>query len=138
MAAGCALAAGVYDDCIPCARQVLDVPLHGLGGGLLEVAEHGRLVVGLDLQSRHVQRVLRAITEARAEAVAIALLDQPRLAVDHLQRALDARRHAVAAAVALLFIDRDDLTFNLCHDSQPFYCGFLYLLTISAPKHDSA
>ncbi len=138
MAAGCGLAAGVYDDCIPCAREMRDVPLHRLGGGLLEVAEHGRLVVSLNLQRRHVQRILGAITQTRAEAVAIALLDQPRLAVDHLQRTLDARRHAIAAAIALFFIDRDDLTFDLCHDSKPFYCCFLYLLTISAPKHDSA
>ena len=91
--------------------------LDQLRRGLLQKTEHGRLIVGVDQRLDDVQRALWAFAQTSAQPVAEALLHQPRFAVHHAQRALGARWNARAAAITLFFVDRDDLSFDLCHES---------------------
>jgi len=54
-------------------------------------------------------RALGTLAEARPEAVAVDVADEPRLPVHERERALVAGRQAVAAAVAERLVDADDL-----------------------------
>ena len=69
-------------------------------------------------------RALRALAQARAEAVAVALADQPRLAVHDLDRALGAGVRALAAAGALRLVNLHNLSLHrvildLIHGKRP-------------------
>ena len=55
---------------------------------------------------------LRAVSQARTEAVAVDVADEACLAVDDGESTLRARRHTISATVTQLLVDLDDHDFN--------------------------
>ncbi len=90
------------------------------GCGLLRhAALHGLLVVGIGFAFLEGDRTLRALADAVAQAVAVRLAHQLRLAVDDLNGTLMARLGADAASVALVLVDCDDLPHYFAHSVSP-------------------
>jgi hypothetical protein len=88
-------------------ERQLDRPLpEGCVAGR-EVALHRLLVERRRLALLDHDRVLRAVAQAGAEAVAVTVVDQAGLPVDDLDRAFRAGRDAEPATVALLFDEPD-------------------------------
>jgi len=112
--------------------QVFHVALHQLGRLLSEIGQHTSFVVRVHFELRYGQCTLRTVTQARAQAIAVALLDQAGFAIDDLQCALDARRHTIATAIAFLFVDNDNVP--CCLHAHPAFI----LASTSAPTHCSA
>ena len=85
-----------------------------LGSGLLSLQEllHCGLVKFVGLAFNNLERAGGAGTQARAQAVAQFIRNQPRLAIDNAQRAFGAVGHALAAAVAELLIYFHDFPYR--------------------------
>ena len=88
-------------------KQQLDRPLVERSVAAGEVPLHRLLVEPDGGPLLDHDCVLRAVAKARAEAVAVAVVDQFRLAIDDLDRAFRTGRDAETATVALLFDEPD-------------------------------
>jgi hypothetical protein len=69
------------------------------------MASHRLFVEVLSLAADHRDGALRTVTEARPEAVAVDVADQPRFAVDDRDRPLGAGGNALASDVTELLVD---------------------------------
>jgi hypothetical protein len=104
----------------------------GLGELSGSEAFHGLLAVLVSLALNDGYCPLRTVPKAIAEAVAVAVADEPCLSIHELDGAFVARGDAEAAAVALLLVNVDNATqhvnsfriFRYCNTSiSAFFAG---------------